>query len=129
MTNKTNKNTKLTLAALLQKKAAKETQEVKSKEVYVQSLEAEIVLQSVKRNILYKISDTNGDSTAEKMYANSLAVYHGVPLFQHPDFIGDGDPVDAVNEVLEPWEISELAVEIMELSGFAKPDLTEDVKN
>lgn len=127
MTNKTNKNTKLTLAALMQKKAAKETQEVKTKEVYVESLGAEITLSGVKRNIIYKITDTEGDSFADKMYANSLAVFHGVSLFQHPDFVGGGDPVDAINAVLEPYEISELAGEIMKLSGFSKPD--EDVKN
>lgn len=129
MTDKTNKNTKLTLASLIQKKANKATQEVKTKDVYVASLDAEITLSSVKRNVIYNITDNDADTLEEKMYMNSLVVYHGVSLFQHADFVGDGDPADAVNDVLEPYEINELAETLMILSGFAKSDKVDEIKN
>ncbi|MDN4093576.1 hypothetical protein QYF48_12195 [Brevibacillus agri] len=130
MANK--RDTKLTLADLIAKKAAKEeSSKNKTTSIYVKSLDGELEIEVPNRKIIYQVIDMTGESMESKMYANAYLVYHSVKLFRQPEMIeGKSDPVDIVFDMLEPYEIGEIQSKIMELSGFVKPEETfEELKN
>ncbi|MFD2671812.1 phage tail assembly chaperone [Marinicrinis sediminis] len=128
------KDTKLTLADLIAKKAAKQASKDRTEEVYINSLGGEIDIKRPKNSFLYKTIDMLKDESFEDViYANSYLIYHSVSAFQDKSLheaYEVKEPVEIVQELLEISEINEVATKILELAGFSKPeDLKNEVKN
>lgn len=132
MANKT-RDTKLTLSALIAKKAAKEAAQNFNEDIYIDSLEGEITLTHPGKKICYKAMDMIGESTEENLYANCFLIYHAVKLFQDPELhvaYEVKDPVDIVDKLLTVSEIGKVSSRVMELTGFANVNQADDeVKN
>jgi hypothetical protein len=125
------RDTKLTLADLVAKKAAKEARSTQTKDVYVHSLEGNITLEIPTRDTVYKMIDMQGDGSnmADVVYANAFLVYHAVPLFRDPELLEAydvKDKIEIVGKLLEPFEINEVAGLVMKLAGFTKPEAIEE---
>ncbi|MGQ7276640.1 phage tail assembly chaperone [Brevibacillus thermoruber] len=129
MANK--RDTKLTLADLIAKKAEKEAQANRSEEMYIESLGGSITVHTPKKSVVFKSIDMTGDSVEDNMYANAYLVYESVPMFQDKSLheaYEVKEPVQIVEKLLLPVEIKEVAEKAMELAGFTKKDPIESVK-
>lgn len=127
------RDTKLTLADLIAKKAAKEAEQNRTVDIYVESLGGSITVQNPKKNVVYKTIDMTGESAEDNMYANAYLVYNSVSMFQDKSLheaYEVKDPIEIVEKLLLPVELKQVADKIMELAGFNKPeDTIENVKN
>ncbi|MWC26632.1 phage tail assembly chaperone [Paenibacillus sp. MMS18-CY102] len=129
------KNTKLTLAALIEKKAAREVRANRTEEVFVDSLDGMLTLSVPPKDIVYKSIDMQqeGNSVADTMYSNALVIYHSVELFRDPELLKAyevSDNIEIVSKILEPYEVNDIAVKVLELGGYSKPGATQaDLKN
>lgn len=124
---------KLTLSALIAKKADKEAARNRSKDIYIDSLEGTITVKAPKRSIFYKSFDMSGDTVESQMYANMFLIYNAISLFQNQELLDAYeiiDNVEIVDRLLTPAEIKVVAEEILALGGFSKPEEAgEEVKN
>lgn len=127
------RDTKLTLADLIAKKAAKEAEQNRTVDIFVESLGGSITVQNPKKNVVYKTIDMTGESAEDNMYANAYLVYNSISLFQDKSLheaYEVKDPIEIVEKLLLPVELKQVADKIMELAGFNKPeDTIENVKN
>lgn len=126
MANK--RDTKLTLADLIAKKAEKEAQKNRTEDVYVESLGGSITIHRPANKIIYQAIDMDNSGIEDKLYANAYLIYHSVKSFQEKELheaYGVKEPVEVVFQLLEPIEIKEVAEKIMEISGFAKVEQVE----
>lgn len=122
---------KLTLAEIIAKKAEKKNKEHTTEDVFVESLGGDITIRRVSKEIVYRALDMMGETASNNVYANAYIVYHGVAEFQSQELTNDEkEPVNVVYNLLELYEISDLASKIMKLSGVIKPeDTANEVKN
>lgn len=132
MANK-KRDTKLTLEALIAKKAEKEAERSRSEEVYIDSLGGAITVTTPSRNIFYKAMDMAGDTLSSQVYANKFLIYNAVPVFRSKELLEAyevSDNVEIVDILLTMAEINELTEKLMVLGGITKPEkVQEEVKN
>lgn len=132
MANK-KREVKLTLADLIAKKAAKEAQQNRTEDVYIDSLGGSISVHNPNKSVIYKVMGKMGENIEDNVYANAELIYHSVKYFQNAELLEAyevKEPVEIVGKLLEPYEINEVATRIMEISGFAKPEEVEsNIKN
>lgn len=132
MANK-ERDVKLTLSALIAKKAEKEAARNRSEDMYIESLGGSITVTAPSRSIFYKAIDMTEDTVESQVYSNMFLVYNAVSLFRNQELLDAYeviDNVDIVDRLLTIAEIKEVANKVMELGGFSKPEeVQEEVKN
>lgn len=132
MANK-ERDVKLTLSALIAKKAEKEAARNRFEDMYIESLGGSITVTAPSRSIFYKAIDMTEDTVESQVYSNMFLVYNAVSLFRNQELLDAYeviDNVDIVDRLLTIAEIKEVANKVMELGGFSKPEeVQEEVKN
>lgn len=127
------RDVKLTLSALIAKKADKEAARNRSEDMYIESLGGCITIDVPIRSILYKAIDMTGDTTESQVYANMFIIYNAVSLFRNPELLEAydiKDNVEIVDRLLTIAEIREVAERVLELAGFSKPEeVKQEQKN
>lgn len=132
MANK-DRDVKLTLAALIAKKADKEAARNRSEDMYIESLGGSITVTAPNRSIFYKAVDMTEDTLESQVYSNMFLVYNAVSLFRNQELLEAYeviDNVEIVDRLLTVAEIKEVANKVMVLGGFSKPEeVQEEIKN
>lgn len=132
MANK-DRDVKLTLSALIAKKADKEAARNRSEDMYIESLGGSITVTAPNRSIFYKAVDMTEDSVESQVYSNMFLIYNSVSLFRNQELLEAYDVIDnveIVDRLLTVVEIKEVANKVMELGGFANPTKEkEELKN
>ncbi|MNC00064.1 hypothetical protein D3C75_473800 [compost metagenome] len=126
-------NTKLTLEALIAKKQQNATRKIKTKDIYVPSLDAEITIVEPSKQIIYQFCDrieqADNQGTEEKFIAQCFLISQCVELFKAKDFYADeSSPELATHKVLSITDIGMLVDEINKLSG-SQENFADTLKN
>ncbi|ULO09671.1 hypothetical protein H1230_13375 [Paenibacillus sp. 19GGS1-52] len=131
MTKANQHDTKLTLELLIAKKAQRLNRKMRTKDVYVDSLDCMVTLNEPSKELVYKFSDRiqeSDGSTAEKFMAFSYIISQCVDLFKDKSFYEEyGTPELAVHELLTFNDINILQTE---LNGLTYVNgVNEEIKN
>lgn len=131
-----NKDTKITLELLLKRKEqmleAKKTR--KTAELYVKSLDGTITVTAPDRAIITDSADMGGE---DGMMGDAYIVYQCVtdPSLKSKELqeaFECVEPLDIVEKIFLPGEISAIAKELLELAGYDQNgvrNVTDDIKN
>lgn len=131
MANANKHDTKLTLAVLIAKKAQNSTRKMRTKDVYVESLDSVITLNEPSKELLYKFSDRFHDTsnnTEDRYMAMSYLISQSVDLFKDKSFYEEeGSPELSVHKLLSIEDISMIQEELNKLTSAKS--INEEVKN
>ncbi|SDT22105.1 hypothetical protein SAMN05444162_3455 [Paenibacillaceae bacterium GAS479] len=128
------RDTKLTLADLIAKKADKQAVKFKSEDVYIDGLGGTVTITVPSKSVIYKAIDMMDRTSLESvMYANCFLIYNSIKELQSAELLEAYDISDnvlIVDELLTIAEVNELTNKIMVLAGVNKPEEVEsELKN
>lgn len=127
-----NKNTKITLKELMARKEQmlEAKKNIKTKDLHVKSLDGVITIQSLEKSVIAEAQEM------KSVDADAYAVYQSViePPLKAGELqkeFGCVEPLEIVDKIFEPGEISQIAVEILKISGYEVETVTaiDDLKN
>ena len=124
---------KLTIKELIAQKEALKSRKKKTANLFVESLEGEITIESPTSDIMLT-AQSEGETDAVR--ADRYLVYKCVkdPNLSDKELqeaYGCVEPIDIVKEIFQPGEVSKIAVEIMNLGGYGNSvtKVASDLKN
>lgn len=126
---------KLTVADLLQQKDQLKQKKQRTQTLYVESLDAEIVIQEPTRLLALEALEIAQDRTRSDK-ADAHVIYHCViePNLKDPELqkqLGCVEPTDIADIIFRPGEVAAVGGHIMQLAGYGQSvkKLDQDLKN
>lgn len=126
---------RLTVTDLLKNKEQYQVKKATTEEVYVERLDADIVVQKPEKSLVVEAMQMSQDAEQSER-ADSYLVYNTVvePNMKDAELqkeFGCKEPLEIVEKIFEPGEISQLSQIAMELAGYKKGtvSIVKDLKN
>lgn len=128
------KKTKLTLDQLLARKAQREDEKLKVKEIYSEILGGVLVAKKLPLGKFLDLTDLVGSTAEEGLKANCMLIYECCDIFHNAELIKTfncAEPYDVILAILNDnvVEIARIAGKIMEFYGYGEKKIGEEIKN
>lgn len=127
---KTEKNKVVTLNDILKRKEFFENKKNQTMELFVKSLDGNIVISKPDRELCTECIDMEDSSEGDRYFVYEIVKSPNLQAPELHEAFGVDVPIDIIDKIFEPGEVSNIAKEGLKFAGYLDSvEVVEDLKN